>query len=99
MSKTDELAASLSAHQEYHLRQAEELQRCHAQIGQLEEDCAVSAAHFADAWAFPGSDQWRCRCMYDSCMVVPLTNSPWLCHPLGVPLGLVAGAALLAVKG
>ena len=34
VSKADELAVSLAAHQEWHLKQAEELQECHTQIQQ-----------------------------------------------------------------
>ena len=38
MSKADELAVSLAAHQEWHLKQAGELQQCHSQIQRLEEE-------------------------------------------------------------
>ena len=45
VSKTDELAASLAAHQEYHLKQADELLHCHAEIRQLEESSEVRGVH------------------------------------------------------
>ena len=44
MSKSDELAASLAAHQEYHLQQADELQRLRLQLDQMEEECRSSRA-------------------------------------------------------
>ena len=45
VSKTDELAASLAAHQEYHLKQADELQHCHAEMRKFEEASEVRGVH------------------------------------------------------